>query len=61
MKHNTQFFVEYFALDLLMNKDGMWFCDTLFVLWPHSNLIQILYSEQMLLIDFLNIAWTFFK
>lgn len=22
MKHNTQFFVEYFALDLLMNNDG---------------------------------------
>lgn len=22
MKHNTQFFVEYFALDLLMNSDG---------------------------------------
>lgn len=29
MKHNTQFFVEYFALDLLMNKDGMWFWETL--------------------------------
>lgn len=24
MKHNTQFFVEYFALDLLMNNDGKW-------------------------------------
>ena len=23
MKHNTQFFVEYFALDLLMASDGM--------------------------------------
>lgn len=23
MKHNTQFFVEYFALDLIMNSDGM--------------------------------------
>ena len=23
MKHNTQFFVEYFALDLLMNSDGI--------------------------------------
>lgn len=23
MRHNTQFFVEYFALDLLMNNDGM--------------------------------------
>ena len=23
MKHNTQFFVEYFALDLLMGSDGM--------------------------------------
>lgn len=22
MKHNTQFFVEYFALDLLMSSDG---------------------------------------
>lgn len=22
MKHNTQFFVEYFALDLIMNSDG---------------------------------------
>lgn len=22
MRHNTQFFVEYFALDLLMNNDG---------------------------------------
>lgn len=22
MRHNTQFFVEYFALDLLMNSDG---------------------------------------
>lgn len=22
MKHNTQFFVEYFALDLLMDSDG---------------------------------------
>jgi succinate dehydrogenase (ubiquinone) flavoprotein subunit len=22
MKHNTQFFVEYFALDLLMDNDG---------------------------------------
>lgn len=22
MKHNTQFFVEYFALDLLMGRDG---------------------------------------
>lgn len=25
MKHNTQFFVEYFALDLLMNSDGIFF------------------------------------
>ncbi|KAK4490601.1 hypothetical protein RD792_001288 [Penstemon davidsonii] len=24
MKHNTQFFVEYFALDLLMDNDGLW-------------------------------------
>lgn len=22
MRHNTQFFVEYFALDLIMNSDG---------------------------------------
>ena len=22
MKHNTQFFVEYYALDLIMNSDG---------------------------------------
>ena len=30
MRHNTQFFVEYFALDLLMNNDGMFmhvFCN----------------------------------
>jgi succinate dehydrogenase/fumarate reductase flavoprotein subunit len=26
MKHNTQFFVEYFALDLLMDNDGKIFC-----------------------------------
>jgi len=26
MKHNTQFFVEYFALDLIMDDQGMaWF------------------------------------
>lgn len=25
MKHNTQFFVEYFALDLIMSKDGKLF------------------------------------
>lgn len=23
MKHNTQFFVEYFALDLIMDEQGM--------------------------------------
>jgi succinate dehydrogenase/fumarate reductase flavoprotein subunit len=26
MKHNTQFFVEYFALDLLMDNEGKIFC-----------------------------------
>lgn len=24
MRHNTQFFVEFFALDLLMDSDGKW-------------------------------------
>jgi succinate dehydrogenase/fumarate reductase flavoprotein subunit len=30
MRHNTQFFVEYFALDLLMNSDGKLLQETLF-------------------------------
>jgi len=34
MRHNTQFFVEYFALDLLMNSDGK-------VLWK-----VVYFSEQ---------------
>jgi succinate dehydrogenase (ubiquinone) flavoprotein subunit len=29
MKHNTQFFVEYFALDLIMDSEGMITCPSL--------------------------------
>lgn len=45
MKHNTQFFVEYFALDLLMSSDGKLIPDAakykdtkmeLFLLYPRG-------------------------
>jgi succinate dehydrogenase/fumarate reductase flavoprotein subunit len=32
MKHNTQFFVEYFALDLIMDKEGTSFICRVLVL-----------------------------
>ena len=33
MKHNTQFFVEYFALDLIMDNEGkkVFFCAISFI------------------------------
>lgn len=34
MKHNTQFFVEYFALDLIMNSDGM-FMNIIYIHFQH--------------------------
>lgn len=42
MKHNTQFFVEYFALDLLMASDGIF----IFLFSAFDNLI--LYSISSL-------------
>lgn len=40
MKHNTQFFVEYFALDLIMDSSGTWLYNwSVFLfqnIWPNS-------------------------
>lgn len=41
MKHNTQFFVEYFALDLLMNSDGMLVCHSLHLYLVHLILLPL--------------------
>jgi succinate dehydrogenase (ubiquinone) flavoprotein subunit len=40
MKHNTQFFVEYFALDLLMNSDGKLLHDSCGFVFPLIWLIM---------------------
>jgi succinate dehydrogenase/fumarate reductase flavoprotein subunit len=35
MKHNTQFFVEYFALDLIMDSEGM-------ITWPFLQIAEFI-------------------
>lgn len=50
MKHNTQFFVEYFALDLLMNNDGM-FMDTIHIFFKHCSLVYAWWYKMSTQLD----------
>jgi succinate dehydrogenase/fumarate reductase flavoprotein subunit len=42
MKHNTQFFVEYFALDLIMDKEGTLFICRVLVLSKAQDMLIFL-------------------
>ncbi|KAH0900362.1 hypothetical protein HID58_049930 [Brassica napus] len=49
MKHNTQFFVEYFALDLLMASDGMCSCQGVIALNMEDGTLHRFRSAQTIL------------